>query len=186
MSPWLAWPIFFLVISALGLVGYHFSLRALRVVAACVALSVTGYLTWYGLTYTKSGGSLSSGFIAGADVLSKALFRVLPGTYGWLVIAVLLVTGYRALEAWALHNQARSLDTSALVSRRLDAKSDEPAGHDPDAWSDKQRHYRLAAELKFRLPAVQVRAPAILPGGSRSGGLASIAEASGLAVGGLA
>ena len=42
------------------------------------------------------------------------------------------------------------------------------------------------AELKFRLPAVQVRAPAILPGGSRAGGLASIAEASGFAAGGLA
>jgi hypothetical protein len=52
--------------------------------------------------------------------------------------------------------------------------------------SDKQDYDRLTAELKFRLPAVEVRAPAIFPGGSRAGGLASIAEASGFAAGGLA
>ena len=49
-----------------------------------------------------------------------------------------------------------------------------------------QRHDRLAAELKFWLPAVEVRAPAILPGGSRSSALASIAEASGVNGSGLA
>ena len=99
MNPWLAWPIFFLAALALGLVGYHFSLRTLRVIAAGTALGVAGYLTWYGLTYTGKT-SLSSGFTAGADALSTALFHVLPGTYGWIVIAVLLVIGYRELEAW--------------------------------------------------------------------------------------
>ena len=49
-----------------------------------------------------------------------------------------------------------------------------------------QRHDRLAAELKFWLPAVEVRAPAIFPGGSRSSALASIAEASGVNGSGLA
>src|SRR5689334_16132520 len=187
MSPWLAWPIFILVTLALGLVGYHFSLRMLRVITACTAFVVAGYLTWYGLTYSgKASGGLSGGFTAGADALSKALFHVLPGTYGWIVIAVLLVIGYRELEAWALHNQARSLDTSALASGRPDDGPGQDAGHGQDAMSDKQRHDRLAAELKLRLPAVQVRSPASRPGGSRAGGLASIAEKSGLAVGGLA
>src|SRR5690242_18118943 len=158
MSPWLAWPVFFLVVLGLGLVGYHFCLRTLRAIAAVTALAVAGYLAWYGLTYTgQSGGSLSGGFIAGAGALSKALFRVLPGTYGWIAIAVLLVIGYRQLEAWALHNQARSLDTSALTSGRPDYGPGPDAGHGPNAMSDKQRHDRLAAELKFRLPAVQVR-----------------------------
>jgi hypothetical protein len=176
-----------IVVLVLGLAGYHFSLRTLRVMTAGTALAVAGYLSWYGITYTgKSGGSLSGGFVAGADALSIALFHVLPGTYGWVVIAVLLVIGYRELEAWALHYQARSLDTSALASGRPDDGPGQDAGHSQDALSDKQRHDRLAAELKFRLPAVQVRSPAILPGGSRAGGLASIAEKSGLAVGGLA
>ena len=187
MNSWLAWAIFLLVILVLGLVGYHFSLRTLRVISAATALAVAGYLSWYGLTYTgNSGGSLSGGFIAGVDALSKALFHALPGTYGWIAIAVLLVIGYRELEAWALHNQARSLDTSALAAGRADSNADDASGDDEDAVSDKADYDRLAAELKFRLPAVEVRAPAILPGGSRAGGLASIAEASGFAAGGLA
>src|SRR5947209_2990022 len=129
MNSWLAWPVFFLVALVLSLVGYHFSLRTLRAFTAGTALAVAGYLTWYGLTYTaKSSGSLYDGFIAAAGTLGKALFHVPPGQSGWIVIAVLLVIGYRELEAWALHNQARSLDTSALVSRRPDAKPDEPAG----------------------------------------------------------
>jgi len=187
MNSWLAWIVLFLLALVLGLVGYHFSLRALRTTTACTALAATGYLTWFGLTYTgASGGNLYDGFIAGADALSKALFHALPGTYGWIVIAVLLVIGYRELEAWALHNQARSLDTSALADGRADSKADDPSSVDEDAVSDKADYDRLAAELKFRLPAVEVRAPAILPGGSRAGGLASIAEASGFAAGGLA
>lgn len=187
MNSWLAWIAFLVVALVLGLIGYHFSLRTLRLITACTALAVAGYLTWFGLTYTgKAGGSLSGGFVAGADALSTALFHELPGTYGWIVIAILLVIGYRQLEAWTLHNQARSLDTSALAGGRPDDGPGQDAGHGQDAMPDKQRHDRLAAELKFRLPAVQVRAPAILPGGSRAGGLASIAEASGLAVGGLA
>src|SRR5215467_9151913 len=113
MNSSLAWAVFLLTILVLGLVGYHFSLRTLRVISAATALAVAGYLSWYGLTYTgKSGGTLFGGFISGADALSQALFHALPGTYGWIVIAVLLVIGYRELEAWALHNQARSLDTS--------------------------------------------------------------------------
>ena len=51
---------------------------------------------------------------------------------------------------------------------------------------DLQRHDELVRELKFRLPAVEVRAPAILPGGTRVSGLASIAEHSGVALSGLA
>src|SRR5580658_11308653 len=44
----------------------------------------------------------------------------------------------------------------------------------------------MAAEVGFRLAAMEVRAPAILPGGSRSGGLATIAESSGVSGAGLA
>ena len=55
-----------------------------------------------------------------------------------------------------------------------------------DGLTDGQRHELLAAEVGFRLAAMEVRAPAILPGGSRSGGLATIAETSGFSGGGLA
>jgi hypothetical protein len=40
--------------------------------------------------------------------------------------------------------------------------------------------------VKFRLAAMELRAPAILPGGSRTAALASVAQSSGISVGGLA
>jgi hypothetical protein len=185
MSTSLVWTVFLLVVLILGVIGYRFSLRALRVVTAGAGVALSVFITAYGLAHpAKTPGSLSDAFARGADALSIAFFRTLPGRTGWFVIAVLLVIGYRELEAWALHTQARSLDTSALTDDKQDAGHDEAAG--AEAVPDQQRHDRLAAELKFRLPAVEVRSPAILPGGSRSSGLASIAEASGVTGSGLA
>ena len=112
MNPWLAWVTFALVIVVLSLVGCHFSLRTLRVVTAFTAAASAVFITWYGLTHAaKAPGSLSDAFARGADALSIALFRVPPGRSGWVVIVVLLVIGYRQLEAWTLSHQAPSLDT---------------------------------------------------------------------------
>ena len=121
MNSWLAWTAFLLVALILTLVGYRFSLRALRFVTVFIAMSLAVYITWYGLTYTaKAAGGLSGAFGRGADALSTALFRAHPGQAGWVVIGALLVIGYRELEVWALHFQARSLDTSALAGNRRD------------------------------------------------------------------
>ena len=193
MNSWFVWIAFALVAIVLGLIGYFFSLRVLRVAAAFVALVTTAYLTRYGLTHpAKALGSLSDAFTRGADVLIRALFRLPPvspghhvpgpGRIGWLIIAVLLVIGYRLLEALSQRCHARCLDTSELTR----AQQTDPSGDGKGALTDVQRHDRLAAELKFWLPAVEVRAPAILPGGSRSSALASIAEASGVNGSGLA
>ena len=95
---------------------------------------------------------------------------------------VLLVLGCRALEAWAQRCQAPCLDMSELTSARQGNAAD--AG--TDAQVGKQLHDWLVTELKYRLPAVEVRSPAILPGGSRPSGLASIAESTGVTGAGLA
>ena len=192
MNSWLVWIVFAAVAVVLGAAGYHFSLRTLRWVALIIALATAVYLTVYGLTHpAQKPGSLSDAFARGADALSSALIRPLsaghhvpvPGRIGWLVIVVLLVLGYRGLEAWALLRQAPCLDVSALTSDR----QDDAAHAGPDAaQTGRQRHEWLVAELKFRLPAVEVRTPAILPGGSRPSGLASIAEATGVTGAGLA
>jgi hypothetical protein len=196
MNPWFAWAAFALAALVLGLVSSYFSLCVLRVTAALVALPTTLYITWYGLkSLAKGPGSLSDAFARGADALSVALFHLPvppghhvsgPGRIGWLVIVALLVLGYRELEAWSLHRQARNLDTSALAPSGRKAEQDNWPGDGKDALTDVQRHDRLAAELKFRLPAVEVRSPPILPGGSRSSELASIAETSGVTGSGLA
>jgi hypothetical protein len=191
MNSWFVLAAFLLAALILGWVGHHFSLRTLRVAAASVTAAAVVGITWYGLAHpAQAPGSLSDAFTRGADALSTALFHPAsmppghhfpgPGRTGWVVITILLVIGYRELEAWSWHCHARSLDTSALAGDQQGDASEE------GAVTDKQRHDWLAAELKFRLPAVEVRSPAILPGGSRSDGLASIAEASGITGSGLA
>jgi hypothetical protein len=183
MTSWVAWAGSLVVAALLGFVGYHFSVRTLRITAAGVAVALVVFITGYGLAHpARAPADLASSFTRGADELSAVLFRVLglgrqvpaPGRAGWLVIAVALVIGYRMLEAWALHWQAPVLDTSKLGDGQ------------PDGVPDGRRHAQLAAELRFRLAAMEVRAPSILPGGSRSNGLASIAEASGVTGSGLA
>ena len=191
---WVVWGAFAFVAALLCFVGRHFTLRTLRYVAAVTAAVLVVLITRYGLTHpAKPSSDLVNSFRQGANELSTAFFHPLllvlpghqvpaPGRIGWLVIAVLGVIGYRVLEAWAMRREAPVLDTSALgVSQQKDASS--------TTWSSVTggRSYdELVARLKFQLSAIEVRSPAILPGGSRTNGLASIAAASGVAGGGLA
>ncbi len=189
------WVIFVVVAALLGFVGYHFSVRTVRWVTGVVAFGLALAITAYGLAQSGSASSnLESSFARGADAVGDAFFAPLglgtpvsgPGRAGWVVIIILLVLGYRELEAWALHWQAPQLDTSKLGDGQPNIKPVGPAGASADGLTDGQRHELLAAEVGFRLAAMEVRAPAILPGGSRSGGLATIAETSGFSGGGLA
>jgi hypothetical protein len=175
-------------------VGRHFTLRTLRYVTAATAAVLVVLITRYGLAHPAQASSdLVNSFRQGADELSAAFFHPLllvlpgnqvpaPGRIGWLVVAVLLVIGYRVLEAWAMRREAPVLDTSTLAgSQPNDAPS--PTG---GSVTGGRGYDELVARLKFQLSAIEVRSPAILPGGSRTNGLASIAEASGVAGGGLA
>lgn len=170
-------------------------MRTLRFVTAALAAAAAVLITRYGVTQpTHAPSDLVNAFTRGVDELSAAFFRPLlpgrhipaPGRIGWLVIIVILVFAYRELEVWAMRWQPPAVDTSALGGDEPGTQNSRaPAG--PGAGTtDGQRHDRLVAELRFRLPAVEVRAPAILPGGSASNGLASIAENSGVAGSGLA
>jgi hypothetical protein len=200
MTIWVAWVVFAGVALALGFTGYHFSVRTVRVVAAVAALALVVAVTAYGLRHPDAAPSnLADAFTRGADGIASAIFTPLwaghgvpePGRDGWIVICVLIVLGYRELEAWALHWQAPVLDSSQLDEAQPSIK---PGGTAPGGaadgltrgLTDGQRHDPLLAELKFRLDAIQVRSPSILPGGSRSSALASIAEDSGVAGGGIA
>jgi hypothetical protein len=195
MATYVVWVIFVVVAALLGFVGYHFGVRTVRWFTAVTALGLALAITAYGLAQSGTGPSnLESSFARGADAVGDAFFYPLglgnpvsgPGRAGWVVIIILLVLGYRELEAWALHWQAPQLDTSKLGDGQPSIKPDGPAGASADGLTDGQRHELLAAEVGFRLAAMEVRAPAILPGGSRSGGLATIAETSGFSGGGLA
>ena len=133
------------------------------------------------------GGS----FADGAKNLSSAFFRPVwslfhgsgepvPGLYGWIVIAVVLAFGYRQLEAFAMRRQPPVLDVSKVSTEQPNypGTTANPATRRGTAG---EFHDWIAAELKFRLAAVEVRA--ILPGGNRTDGLARIAEVSGFSGG---
>jgi hypothetical protein len=177
----------------LGWVGYRFTVRTLRVVTAVIAVAVVILLARYGLTNSaQAPADLAGAFTRGVDEIIGVLFRPVlpgrdipaPGRIGWLVIIAALAIGYRQLEAWAQRWQAPVLDTSALRDDQQAAEGNSAPGQPRGGMVDGQR---LAAELRFRLAAMEVRTPAILPGGSRStNGLASIAEATGISGSGLA
>ncbi len=191
---WVVWGAFAFVAALLCFVGRYFTLRTLRYVTAVTAAVLAVLITRYGLTHPATASSdLVSSFRHGADELSAAFFHPLlpvlpghqvpaPGRIGWLVIAVLLVIGYRVLEAWAMRREAPVLDTSTLGG----SQPNDAPGATGGGVTGGRGYDELVARLKFQLSAIEVRSPAILPGGSRTNGLASIAAASGVAGGGLA
>jgi hypothetical protein len=198
MTSWVVWAVTVAVAALIGFTATHFSVRTLCYVTAAVVIALLVAVTAYGQTPAggKAQPDLETAFAFGADRLAGAWFHPLwalwssrrgpaPGRLGWSVIAVALLLGYRQAEKWAVRRQAPQLDTSKLTDGQPSIAGDGAAdgGAGPTAG---QRHDWLAAEVRFRLAAVDVYAPPILPGGTRSDGLASIAEASGVSGGGLA
>jgi hypothetical protein len=200
MNSWLVWGGFALAVVFLGWVAYHFTVRTLRFVTLAVMVAGVVLVTRYGVTHSSPAVQaapvdLANAFTGGLDNLSSAFFQPLlpgpdtlvPGRVGWLVIVVFLAFAYRELEVWAIRWQPPTVDTSALGDGQSGTQNSsgqfEPGGSGPDGQRD---HDELAAELRFRLPAVEVRAPPVVPGGSTPNGLASIAENSGVQGSGLA
>ena len=199
MTSWVVWAVTVAVAVLIGFTATHFSVRTLRYVTAGTVIVLLVAVTAYG--QTPAGGKvppdLETAFAFGADRLSAAWFRPLwalwssrhttaPGRLGWSVIAVVLLLGYRLAEKWALRRQAPQLDTSKLTDGQPSIAGDGPGDGSASGPTAGQWHEWLAAEVKFRLAAVDVYAPPVLPGGTRSDGIASIAEASGVSGAGLA
>jgi hypothetical protein len=204
MASLVVWAVFAVAGVSLGLVAHNFSVRTLRWVSAIIAVILACVITRYGIdlwlqAHPESPPSnLVNAFTGGVDALIKDLLRPLlfgyhaspPGPIGRGVAAFLLLVGYRELEAWTMRRQAPQLNSTRLKDReRVPSASASVAASgrgDSDDDANIRLHDQLAHELKFRLAAIEVRAPAILPGGSRTGGLASIAEASGVSGAGVA
>ena len=129
MASWYAWLTFAAVAVALGAVASNFSVRTVRWATAVLAVGLVISVTAYGLNGAHSRDMPPSGppdlqtaFAKGADAIAASLLHPLwmghlvpePGRVGWAIIAVLLILGYRQLEARAAGKQAPVLDTSRL------------------------------------------------------------------------
>jgi hypothetical protein len=184
MNSWLVWGVFAIATVVLGWVGYHFTVRTLRFVTAGFALAVAVLVTRYGVMHpTGTPAGLVNAFTRGMDKLCAAFLQPLlggqvlaHGRVAWLAIIAILVFAYRELEVWAMRWQPPAVDTSALGSNRPSAAPRGPGG---DGLDMQREHDKLVAELRFRLPAVDVRAPSVLPGAATASGLASVVEKSG-------
>jgi hypothetical protein len=194
----IAWAILIVVAAALGFVGSWFSLRTLRSFTCVMAIVLTIGITRFGFTHPEYKPiNLIDSFLSGVDQVAIALLHPfwpgqVPalGVVGRWIIAIAILLGYRQLEGSALRRQAPELDLSAIGDRR-------PAVHTHDrsvGWpshghsggpTSGERNAELAAELRFRLPTMEVRSPSILPGGARTNALASIAETSGVSGAGM-
>jgi hypothetical protein len=206
MASLVVWAVCIVFAVLLGLIAHNFSLSTVRWVSAISAIIVVCAITKYGIDHWHQAHSntppsnLVNAFTDGVDGLIRTLLRpvllgyqgVAPGPIGRGVAALLLLLGYRQLESWAMHRQGPQLITATLSddqpgTQTSGASADGSGGDDGAGnMTDAQLHKQLVAELKFRLAAIEVRAPAILPGGRPTIGLASIAEASGAPGAGLA
>jgi hypothetical protein len=194
----ITWAILIVVAAALCFAGSWFSLRTLRLFTSVTAIVLTIAVTRFGLTHPEYGpANLVDSFLSGVDQVTIAVLHPFwpgkvpaPGVAGRWIIAVALLLGYRQLEALALRRQAPELDLSAIGRGPSAGQSHgRPAGWSSH-WHDGgptagERHAQLAAELRFRLPTMEVRSPSILPGGARTNALASIAETSGVSGAGM-
>jgi hypothetical protein len=203
MASLVVWAIFVVLAVLLGLAAHNFNVRTVRWVSGIAAVILVCVITKYGIDLWHQAHSnaapsnLVDAFTAGVDGLIKAFLRPLllgyhgspPGPIGRGVAALLLLVGYRQLESWTINRQAPQLNSATLGDGQPGAGAAEDVGGAAGGGGSMTRaqlHDLLAAELKFRLAAIEVRAPSILPGGSRSIGLASIAESSGAPGAGLA
>jgi len=201
LTSWIVWAILVVETVALGFVGFWFSVRTLRMFSGVTAFVLVIAVTRFGLTHPEyNPANIVDSFLSGVDQVAIALLSPLwpgqapaPGVAGRWVIAVALLLGYRQLEAWALRWQAPELDLSVVGQGRPPAapagSRDGAARHGGTATAVKptaaQRHAELAAELRFRLPSMEVRSPSILPGGTKANAVASIAETSGVSGSGV-
>jgi hypothetical protein len=192
----IVWAIIIVVAAALGFAGFWFSLRTLRWFTLITAVVLMIAVTRFGLTHPEyKPANLVDSFLSGVDQVTIAVLYPFwpgkvpaPGVAGRWIIAVALLLGYRQLEALARRRQAPQLDLSA-IGRGRPADHGRPGGwpsHRPDGGPTAAgRHAQLAAELRFRLPTMEISSPSILPGGARTNALASIAETSGLSGAGM-
>jgi hypothetical protein len=121
MTSWVAWAVLLVAAALLGFIGYHFSVRTLRIAAAGVAVALVVFITGYGLAHpARAPADLASSFTRGADELGAAVFRVLrlghpvprrAGPAGWS-------SPWRSLSATGCSKPGRSTGRPRCWTRR--------------------------------------------------------------------
>jgi hypothetical protein len=198
---WLALAV---ILALLGWVAYQFSRRTYRltvgVVAAAGVLAVTGY----GLRLPGKHPTFARGLLAGGNAVARDMLAwfippglrhsVLLGPMGWLLLLLLVGSVLVAFDTWSTRRQQPTVSVGTVPPNGGGSSGDTGgnagagsgnAGGDGSASAGSasravQSRRVITEELKFRLPAVAVRSPASMPGGSTLASLATVVSDSGL------
>ena len=174
---YLDWPALAVIFVVLGWVAYQFSRRTYRLAVIAVTVAVLVAVLGYGLNLRARPATFLGALTGGGNAISRQMFGplipaslhrlVVPGLVGWMLL--LLLTG-GLLVAFDILCTRRQQPTVHIAPM--------PPADAGDA--DVRARSRITEELKFRLPAGAIRAPASMPGGSTLQSLAAVVSESGL------
>jgi hypothetical protein len=176
------WSALAMLLVVLWWVAYQFSRRTYRftvgVLVAVGVLAVTGY----GLRLPGKHPTFESGLLAGGNALSRDMLgsfipaglqhSLLPGPVGWLLLLVLIGGVLLAFDAVSVRRQQPTVNVGSVPPSGGGSDTADGDGSS-DSRAVRTRQV-ITEELKFRLPAVAVRSPASMPGGSTLASLATV------------
>ncbi len=180
------WAGLLLILVVLGLIARGFSRRTFRiavlvtVLAGAIGVSWYGLATWYGRAHRgrppgsfdaaadRTGGRLEHGMLGS---LLPGGHHVLPGIGGWIVLLVLLGAVLAFFDRMCTRREQPRVQVSQTLAAQVMADSD---AQEPESQA------AVTERLQFRLPAVEVRKPAVMPGGSTLENLAVVVSESGV------
>jgi hypothetical protein len=166
------WIALLLLLAGLGCVAYQFSRRTYRITVLLAAMAGVAALTEFGVTISDATGFVNVFKAGSLNVIETMLSPLVPGTeafkpgiIGWAVLLVLCAGVLIWFDTWS----ARREEPRVIISEAPKAEAD-------NTGLDDRRD--ITEELRFRLPAVYVRKPASMPGGSTLDNLASMVSES--------
>lgn len=128
-------------------------------------------VTAYGLVLPGRPANFARAFQVGGNTLARVMFAPIlpgsahqtinPGLAGWIGLFVIMGGVLIWFDTWCVRRD----------SPRVDVPNPPPAEADHPGLEDRRM---LTEELRFRLPAVEVRRPAAMPGGSTLANLARV------------
>jgi hypothetical protein len=190
------WPALALVLVALGWVAYQFSRRTYRLAVGALAAAGVLVVTGYGLRLPGKHPTFESGLLAGGNALSRDMLgtfipaglrrALLLGPMGWLLLLILIGSVLAAFDTLSARRQQPTVNVGTVPPNGgggSDTGGVTASGGSSGGGSesrDVQARRTITEELKFRLPAVAVRSPASMPGGSNLASLATVVSDSGV------
>jgi hypothetical protein len=179
-NPYVYWGLLALILVAFCLLAFCFTRRVVRIAALAVGVATIVWVTRLGLPGPHHRRNYYRAFQVGGNHLAATMLGVLPGVHGgatlgrggWIALLVVLLALLACFDTWAVRREQPRVSIP---------KAPKPLPGEEDFSARRE----LTEKLQFSLPAVDVRRPAAMPGGSATASLASVTAATGVQGSGL-